>query len=53
MEPQSNRTHPYTLKSGEGWICRFSIDFTIKASKIAENRGGYPGIRHPKRRRTA
>lgn len=30
---------PYSLKAGEGWIYRFGIDFTVKASEIRNTNG--------------
>lgn len=30
---------PYALKAGEGWIYRFGIDFTVKASEVREGSG--------------
>jgi len=39
MSRSSERDHPYALKSGEGWIYRFGIDFNVKASEIQQGRG--------------
>lgn len=30
---------PYALKTGEGWVYRFGIDFTVKASEIQNGNG--------------
>jgi quercetin dioxygenase-like cupin family protein len=30
---------PYALKAGEGWIYRFGIDFTVKASEVRKGSG--------------
>ena len=30
------QTQPYALKAGEGWTYRFGLDFTVKASEVAE-----------------
>lgn len=30
---------PYALKAGEGWVYRFGIDFTVKASEIQSGNG--------------
>lgn len=34
-----NRTQPYALKAGEGWVYRFGIDFTVKVSEIQTGSG--------------
>src|SRR5215211_2444585 len=39
MEQLNNRIQPYAIKEGEGWIYRFGIDFTVKASEIQEGNG--------------
>lgn len=39
MTQPINRTQPYTLKAGEGWIYRFGIDFTVKVSEIQNGSG--------------
>jgi quercetin dioxygenase-like cupin family protein len=31
--------NPYMLKAGEGWVYRFGVDFTVKASEIREGSG--------------
>ena len=34
MEPQDNRSRPYSLKAEEGWKYRFGIDFIVKAGEV-------------------
>jgi len=39
MNRSSEWDRPYALKSGEGWIYRFGIDFNVKASESQPGRG--------------
>jgi len=39
MEKHERAAQPYTLKAGEGWVYRFGIDFTVKASEIQAGNG--------------
>ena len=39
MDQLSKNERPYALKAGEGWIYRFGIDFTVKASEVEPGRG--------------
>ena len=39
MEQINQNARPYALKSGEGWIYQFGIDFTVKASEVAPHSG--------------
>jgi quercetin dioxygenase-like cupin family protein len=39
MTHLASRTQPCALKTGEGWIYRFDIDFTVKVSEIQTGSG--------------
>jgi len=39
VDKSQRQIRPYALKEGQGWIYRFGIDFTIKASEIQEGNG--------------
>jgi quercetin dioxygenase-like cupin family protein len=39
MSQPSRQRKPYALKAGEGWIYRFGIDFTVKASEVHKDNG--------------
>ena len=39
MDKPDQRKQPYALNEGEGWIYRFGIDFTVKASEAQEGNG--------------
>lgn len=39
MMQAGTRTQPYALKAGEGWIYRFGLDFTVKASEVQAGSG--------------
>lgn len=39
MDGHNHRLRPYALKAGEGWIYRFGIDFTVKASEVQAGSG--------------
>ena len=39
MEKPDRQIRPYALKAGEGWVYRFGIDFTVKASEIQSGNG--------------
>src|SRR6476660_7274179 len=39
MSKTDRRVQPYALNAGEGWIYRFGIDFTVKASEVQEGNG--------------
>jgi hypothetical protein len=34
MDQPGKRDRPYALKTGEGWIYRYGIDFTVKSSEL-------------------
>ena len=39
MVDSDGSLNPYALKASEGWVYRFGIDFTVKASEIREGSG--------------
>lgn len=39
MDKSNRQIQPYALKAGEGWIYRFGIDFTVKASEVQQGNG--------------
>jgi quercetin dioxygenase-like cupin family protein len=39
MDKSDQPIQPYALKTGEGWIYRFGIDFTVKASEVQDGHG--------------
>lgn len=39
MDKFDRTIKPYALKTGEGWIYRFGIDFTVKASETQNGNG--------------
>jgi quercetin dioxygenase-like cupin family protein len=39
MDSADRKIQPYALQAGEGWLYRFGIDFTLKASEV-HNRNG-------------
>ena len=39
MHKPERRIRPYALKGGEGWVYRFGIDFTLKASEARNGNG--------------
>jgi quercetin dioxygenase-like cupin family protein len=39
MNQPDSRMQPYALRAGEGWIYRFGIDFTVKASEARSGSG--------------
>lgn len=39
MTHANQRTEPYALPAGAGWVYRFGIDFTVKASEIQSGSG--------------
>ena len=39
MDQTNNQIQPYALKAGEGWVYRFGVDFTVKASEVREGSG--------------
>ena len=39
MDNPDRQTQPYALKEGEGWVYRYGIDFTLKASEAQNGNG--------------
>jgi quercetin dioxygenase-like cupin family protein len=39
MEKNENQMRAYALRAGEGWVYRFGIDFTVKASEVQDGSG--------------
>ena len=39
MDQSDRQNKPYALKAGEGWVYRFGIDFTVKASEVRADSG--------------
>ena len=39
MDESERQVQPYALKAGDGWLYRFGIDFTLKASEIHNGNG--------------
>ena len=39
MDKPDRQIQPYALKEGEGWVYRYGIDFTLKASEIQNGNG--------------
>jgi quercetin dioxygenase-like cupin family protein len=39
MDKPDRQIRPYALKEGEGWVYRFGIDFTLKASEAQNSNG--------------
>ena len=39
MDKFDRTIKPYALKTGEGWIYRFGIDFTVKAGEVQNDNG--------------
>ena len=39
MDKPDRQIRPYALKEGEGWVYRFGIDFTLKASEARNGNG--------------
>lgn len=39
MTRSDTRIQPYALKAGEGWLYRFGLDFTVKASEVQRGSG--------------
>ena len=39
MDKPKRQIRPYALKEGEGWVYRFGIDFTLKASEAQNGNG--------------
>jgi len=39
MDRAERKIQPYALKAGEGWVYRFGIDFTLKASEVQNGNG--------------
>ena len=39
MQQAEIRKRPYALKAGKGWMYRFGIDFTVKASEVQAGSG--------------
>lgn len=39
MDEPDRQIRPYALKEGEGWVYRFGIDFTLKASEVQSGNG--------------
>ena len=39
MDKPDRQTQPYALKGGEGWVYRYGIDFTLKASEVQNGNG--------------
>ncbi len=39
MPDSDGPLNPYALKAGEGWVYRFGVDFTVKASEVREGGG--------------
>ena len=39
MDKPNRQIRPYALKEGEGWVYRFGIDFTLKASEAQNGNG--------------
>jgi quercetin dioxygenase-like cupin family protein len=39
MDKSDRAIQPYALQAGDGWIYRFGIDFTVKASEVKHGSG--------------
>ena len=39
MDRPGKQIQPYALKQGEGWVYRYGIDFTLKASEVQNGSG--------------
>lgn len=39
MDKPARQIQPYALKEGEGWVYRYGIDFTLKASEVQNGSG--------------
>jgi quercetin dioxygenase-like cupin family protein len=39
MDKSDRPIQPYALQAGEGWVYRFGIDFTVKASEVQYGNG--------------
>ena len=39
MDKPDRQIQPYALKEGEGWVYRYGVDFTLKASEVQHGNG--------------